>query len=339
MPVKFYRHTPVRNPNERRALYRVARLLYQSYAHRESDFILVANIENLFPGLPQLDALLFSDEGVSVLEFKDCFDPIDGENPNGRWFIRGTRHQVESGAFRNPYKQARNALTKWKRFFQTQSNKLTDPFRRDQIIDGWRQLSVCVLFHPYLHPDSKITIRGQDKFWLSFQSIDEIVAHPFRRGPTRLRLQPAEMLWFVEDVLDAQPWPELEQLIDEIIGVLYVSQPTGQTIVYYVRRFDTFTIGRSRHNKIRIHSDYKRVSKSHARVESQLEAVRLYDMNSRYNTFVNVQKVDSEAGILLQEGDTIYLGGRNSGCQIRFEARFSQPAESDSGTSDTGVTE
>lgn len=331
MPVEFYLHTPLDNTNERRALYRVARLLHARYGHADAPhFLLVGNIDpkhepqwQAHP-LTQLDGLLFGEQVTALLEFKNYPDPIDGELTGRPWRVRGTSVRVEAGSALNPYQQAIHAHRCWANFMQAMTPRvITDAGRAGRL--NWNHLNGYVLFHPQLHPRSSLLHPGNNHLWLAFGSTDDILQYVFSQRP-QLQFTPQEMRAFATQVLNARPWLELQEVIDDTIGYLAVTEPDGSRTPYPVSTFDLFTVGRSRHHRLRLDAQFKRASGSHLQVESQLDAVRISNLDSRHGTWVNGVSLSEAgpAGQLLNDGDLITLGGPQAGptvAQIQFSLR------------------
>ncbi|MCZ7674087.1 MAG: NERD domain-containing protein [Chloroflexi bacterium] len=112
--------------------------------------------------LPQLDALLLGPEFVAILEFKNYFAPIQANYLDGKWkaIVQNRSQVVAGGGKRNPYLQARHAKKAWQL-----------PLK--DIVAN--HLNAFILFHPYLHPDSKLPPLGQDNYWLRINGVEDIL--------------------------------------------------------------------------------------------------------------------------------------------------------------------
>ena len=156
MTVQFYLHQPLNDPNERRALLRTARLLKRQFARSNRTWaILVGNIQPQLSAelarykLPQLDGMVLTPHGVTLLEFKHVTEPVDARRMDRPWKIRHSRQVVHAGRAYTPYLQVKRARQKWIQFLQSHLRTLAT----DQHI----YLNSNLLFHPYLHPPIKNT--------------------------------------------------------------------------------------------------------------------------------------------------------------------------------------
>jgi len=327
------------NMNERRALCRVARLLHQNLNSEDQGvWYLVANIDPANDpvlgkaNLTQLDGLLLGPKVAAILEFKNYFDPIDGQRLRGRWFTRGERgrQEVVGGSSLNPYLQAKQAKSAWVRHLGA------GPWRGK----NWYSLHSFVLFHPYLHGKSTIAPLGRDHYWLTFRSIDDITELAFSSLAKELSFTPGEMQGVAFETLRARPWGDMDRLLAETIGDLCVLEP-GQEIErrYALQSFDEFTIGRAAEGENRIRLQSRISSRRHVRMEIQAQAIRIYDMNSKNGTYLRGRRVDSIGGVLLQAGDVVHVGRQgDDACKLWFEP-LEVPAGPVNGSDETRTAE
>jgi hypothetical protein len=148
-------------------------------------------------------------------------------------------------------------------------------------------------------------------------------------------------------LLHARPWTELTTLLQAPdLGYLQLLTPNTDSPIYPIHPGDSLTLGRSRDNDITISETATHVSRFHARLEVQAQAVRLYDQQSSRGTYVqrqadgdkgHLRRVDKELGLLLQEGDTIFLAHpTDTGhCRLLFTL-YAQPLGRDLPTAVTG---
>ena len=328
--IKFYIHTPIDDLNERRALVHMGRMLKQLLDSREETYYLVANIN---PDgieawkdriLPQLDGMLIGPDGVSLIEIKACPDPFDGSDLKGAWrlIIRGKQlgRPLYSGNSANPYQQARFARYQWmNEIFAPSASIIQDAERATPL--NWGQLSACILFAPYLNAKSKVPHFGRDDRWLTMTGLDRINDFVFA-ARSDLKLSPTERKRLVEDVLNAEEWVGLDEVIDHRLGYLhYETEKGSQTSVVDVLRHDEITIGRSRDNTIQIPDikEFRHVSRKHIRIETGRDSVRLVDLGARHSTLVNGQVVPPKSTVLLHGGEEILIGGQADGnCKLVF---------------------
>ena len=181
MPVEFYIHTKMPNDmNERRAITRVARLLYERYHHSPDLYILIANIEPendpLWENerLTQLDGMLLGPGFIAILEFKSYYQPIIVEQLEDTWFTAGVRTAVQGGSSPNPFLQGRYARWRWTNYLRDNCHQIMNELRQYDLDEAWQHLDVFLLFHPYLHPASKIPPLEEAGFWFHVHGVDDI---------------------------------------------------------------------------------------------------------------------------------------------------------------------
>lgn len=320
--INFYCHTPLpENLNERRALCHVARLLYKHHALSSQTLTLIANISpdhdaNLaMRQLPQLDALLLSDNFVAILEFKSYFDPIEAKHLKGRWYAVGkqARQPVLGGAHKNPYLQAKHTRPLWAAYLAERLPLIPAA--------AWHHLQTFVLFDPYLHPRSTINIPGAERKWLQCRSVEAL--------PELIYSSPSEQLGFTSqaqqllvEVLGARRWVEIDRFLDTVTGYIHVLEPGQPLLRYPLPLWAEWTIGRSRNQPHHIRLYHARVSSTHLQLIAQPDGVEVVDLGSKNGTFL----VDGEIKTALQGGrltgtQQLLLGGRNpeTAVQLWFE--------------------
>lgn len=302
MPVEYYLHTPIlENLNEKRAFMRVAQLLQQRYGHSTTPFTLIANVQpeanSPLAGLPQLDAVLLGPQFIAFLEFKNYFDPIQAHYLDGKWkTISHKKSQIVAGGTkRNPYLQARHARKAWQAF-------LDETLSQD--------LNTFILFHPYLHQDSKLPQLGKDNYWLRISSIENILELIFTTSSRKLSFSLSQQQIIAQKDFHAQPWLQLSGLLSQIVAYLHVFEPGQNPIRYPIYAYDDFTLGRSARQKHRVHLRSSSVSSAHAHIYTHDLKFFVSDLGSKNGTFVNGIKVLEPTQIY--ENERVLLGGTES---------------------------
>ncbi len=309
MSIQFFIHTPLPDDmNERRALVRAARLLYQQFAPRQDEsWLLIANLDpthdpawqNL--GLTQLDGLLLGQKAAVILECKNYYEPITAASLTSRWFAG--RQIVAAGSKNNlnPYEQVKKARSAWMRHLMAQKPEF-----------AWDHLGVFLLFHPYLDSKSKFPLLGQDHYWLQIDSIETIVQLANNTSSPKLSFSPEALPQLAQTLFHAQPWTDMETLLVSMMGYLHIQPPGREPYSYPLYRYDEWLIGRGQESRqqatrmILLSDD--RISRPHARIEVRQEAIRLYDLGSKNGTFRGNWRVEGESGVQLQPGEHIFLG-------------------------------
>ncbi|HBY95141.1 MAG TPA: hypothetical protein DEP84_14485 [Chloroflexi bacterium] len=325
MPFQIYRHSSIEALQESRAFYRVASLLHDHYHHHSRpSVVLVGNVPTLRHGLTQLDAILFSEKFVALLDFKSCSGPIEGLDPDQPWRVIGSDHVVRSGKAINPYRQIARARSAWIPFLANAAARLPRMAapHRHQLERAWRHLNGWILFYPSLHRQSQIMYPQEDALWFNILSTDEVLAYSFKTVST-LQLTAEEMDWFATEALGASRWFEHERILDNVIGCLCVVDAEGKAIAYPISSFDEFTIGRGAHQRIRVRAECRAVSNDHARIKADGHSVRIIDV-SRHGTLINGERIEKGREYLLEDGDRLVLGGNALlTCKLWFQTRWS----------------
>lgn len=337
MTVSFYYHTVPTDPNERKALYRIARIIhaYDRLASNQH----IAVIANINPSrdkalkkhkLTQLDALILSKTGICLVELKHLYEPFDGRNPNGRWMIHSSRKPVESGAARNPYKQVQRARHVWQPF-------LHHILVRSLSNRNWSSLphiQSLLLFHPFLHPKSRLMPLGKADMWLQIGGMENVARMLFA-DETNLKFSNQEIDQ-IAATLNAKLWAELHYVAHSHAGFLSVSEPDGSRIIYPIGYGDSFTIGRSRNNNIQVSKHYQYVSSFHAQIDARQGIVQVRDLNSRHGILLNGQMVRTRP-YHLKHKDWLVLGpmGTNS-CLLTYYSQHLYKASARTTSSTVG---
>lgn len=332
--VEFYFHTPLESTNERHAIFRLARRLYQKYGHLQSPHLLL--IANIDPGnqphwqqkeLTQLDALLLGDNFIALIDFKECKDPFDGTNIEDYWYILNEKKQktgikIHGGKAKNPVKQMRVAKYRWGNFFEEQL-KPTLTFWQSWGLNKpqWAELNGVVLFCPTLHPETRLPDLKEDKKWLHLVREEHILEMTFA-FQSSLKFSVEQKKFIAEQILKAQPEPELMALLSRPIGNLIIELNNQREKEIALYPYETVLVGRSSECQIQVDDMFSKVSKKHLRIETYQSTLRIFDNQTSNGTFLDGEKIDSEAGRFLQENQILLLGGRekkDSICRITYE--------------------
>lgn len=321
MPIRFYIHTPVEDMNERRALCRIARLLHEQYA--STAMPAVAVIANVNPPreayMTQVDCVIISEQCVALVDFKNYPAPFDGAHEHRPWFIRGTDVMVRGGSTggvtSNPFQQARRAHRRWIEFFADHAMTIVQSGQRI----NWGHLNGFVLFHPFLNPDSTLPQHGNWQKWLSFASVDDVVDLLFS-SKSSIRLTENEVWRFAEQAFEAYVWHDIESLLRDHVGYLTVAQPDDGAVAFPLWRYDELSLGRSRHNRIRVAPPFVRVSGTHLLLSTTGHSLTITDISDGNRTFVNGALIEPHVPHAIKDRDEIVCGelGMPESCALRF---------------------
>lgn len=335
MTVQLYAHTSnIDDMNERRAICRLARTLQLSDCGRSPDnhYLFIGNIDpskdpklQAQGHLTQLDGLLLGHNFIAIVDFKNYFDPIEANRLDGDWFVRSGKQRmlVKGGSKKNPYRQARNA----RRALHDYLVALEPTLFGKNSQKSWDAIYSFVLFHPALHPQSRLPPLGKEGYWLQFRSVDAIAELALSTHSRVLELSTEKMEALAKNAFLAQPWGEMNDLLKNEWGYMYIQEPgdTGDKTPVKIRlwRHDDFTIGRSSKYGHRIKLEHDKVSRAHARITvDDNNHIHIYDLQSKNGTYVDGHRIDSTSGQILSEDAKVQLGGIGSDiCHIWFERK------------------
>lgn len=331
MPIEYYIHTPNLDiQNERRAICYIARQLQQRYQESSQHYILVGNIDprndpemRRKDRISQLEGILIGQQSISIIEFKNYFDPIRADDLDGYWVAEGLGEPqiVRGGKRDNPYLQAKHARGVWKSYLREKSKKYFDEYRYKAIADALKHVSYYLLFHPYLHKKSTFPNLGSASNWLYIRGVRAILELTYAVRDEDVYMTPDDIRLLAETVLHATPWDEMNKLLQNKIGYLCVYQPSQTVVRYPLYCFQEFSIGRSSTNQgHQVDSQYDLVSGTHAQIVTERDTVFVQDLSSSNGTYVNQNRLQDTKLVRISSSDRIYLGGQSSkGCVLWFE--------------------
>ena len=322
MTAHFYFHTEVANVSERRAFIDIANTLNKYDATNSGDIHLIANIDpQKHPRLrnkklAQLDALLITPTFVSIIEFKSYVHPIIGKDVNSKWHIKtqGKSIRVNSGHAQNPFQQIKAAKQRWGFFLQEQTSHLVSA---KQKATNWNHLQGWLVFHPFLHADSKIP-QTPEAPWFSVLSSDTIQTQ-LVTSYSKLHLTEQQTDYLLRDVLDVHSWHSLSTLWRNKVGELWVHNREQQTKHTDLHKYDQITVGRSRQNKIRIHSSIKGVSSLHLCISvDEYGEIWVEDLGSTNGSWANGRRLSPHQAYRWPANTEIILGQNKSDCRLVY---------------------
>ncbi len=328
MSVKYYLHTPLPDDsNEWPAVSRLSRKMERHFGRTQDLYTLIFNIEpneQIITAegkkLTQLDALLIGPKFAAIVELKNCFEPIRAEALNAPWFAGSREFQLKGGSADNPFMQVQYARHVWSSYLAEKCAYCFPGFQLNEWQNRWEHLGVFLLIVPYLHPDSSLPPLEKANGWLKVGSVGDVADFAFHTHSDRLGLAPDTVQTVLTDILGAKPWQQLERIRDEQVGSLFIYEPDRPLIRIPLYRFDDISIGRSTTQLVRIHSQYRRISGAHARLEVQNGEVKLLDVGSKNGTYVSVNGrfVNVPPDYALSENEWALLGTRNHKEAIRI---------------------
>lgn len=325
MTVEYYIQSPSQYSHEQSGLVTLAQQMQRALAHTEPFYVLAANVRFW---QSQADALVLAPHAIILIEMKACGAPIHGQE-QGPWRIEDSNIQLHGGNATNPYQQINATRQSLIKYLDRNRRRFLLDDRADTAKGHWGHVSAALVFAPYLHPDSTISLPPAAHTWLGLIGLNEIAEFIFTRVSPQINLRPAELRKLATEVLGCRPWSDLNALLTSTAtyGYLWLLDEAGQrTYAFPVQ--DGVTIGRSRENTLVIPRRFGRVSRQHAHLRVAGGAVELYDHHSTHGVFVNGRAIPAgqgsgDRGTPIREGDDITLGPPDSpeACHLRYEQR------------------
>lgn len=337
MTVEFYIHTELVNDvKERQATLAAARVLHEKYHSSPDLYVFIVNIDPdrdpAFAGLTQLDGVLLGPRFVTLLEFKNCFNPVTGADLDAPWYSHSNEgpEQLFAGKSINPFQQVSHARNVWMNYLRQTAVQVLKPHRLNHLRyafepgDAWSHLSACILFHPYLHPDSQIPPLKKAQLWCHVTGVNQLAALTYVIESNRLILSADERLNIARELFHARPWVDNQLGLHHLLGYLYVQDDERNVVRYPLRSYEEFIIGRSNlaaSQGHRVNPQQTIVSSLHARLETDGNNVYLYDTGSKNGTFVNGRLLSPSIPIQLHNKQDVVSLGRPDGqaCVFWFE--------------------
>lgn len=324
MTVEYYLQSPIQYSHEQSGLVTLAQQMQRALAHTESFYILAANVRFW---QSQADALVLAPHAIILIELKACEAPVYGQE-QGPWRIKDSRLQLHGGSSSNPYQQINTTRQSLIKYLDRNRQRFLLEDQAETTKGRWGHVSAALVFAPYLHPHSNITIPPQANTWLGLIGLNEIAEFIFTRVSSQINLRPIELRNLATEVLGCHPWSDLNVLLNlpTAFGHLWLLDETGQrTYAFPVR--NGVTIGRSRENAMVIPRRFSSTSRQHAHVRISGSIVELCDHHSTHGTFINGRAIAAGQSHPIQDGDTITLGPPDSPgvCCLRYEQRLHAP--------------
>lgn len=297
------------HPYERAATLQAAKMLFRHYGKSQTDFALIANIED-----PPIDLVILSSNGLGIAELKDYSGQVGGAN-NTPWSILDDKDnsvtQLKSGVYLNPFEQVgsyRRRLFGKLRAFVEKNPRLMPPW----LLHGPFWTQAAVVFTAQKFDLSRIKIDpAVSRPWFRLLWLDEIPdwAYSLEFGSGH-RLSSTQIDTLATDFFHTRLWTEIEENLDtnEPYGYLWVVT-NGTESSPMSLDLDQAVIGRAPEVNLMLDPEiYPLVSRQHASIHKKANLVVITDLESKHGTWVNGERVDQVTGRVLKNGDRIVLG-------------------------------
>ncbi|MBK8987914.1 MAG: FHA domain-containing protein [Chloroflexi bacterium] len=325
MTVELYIHTELSNDvKERQATLAAARALYDEFHNSPELYLFIANIDPkqdpAFAGLTQLDAVVLGPRFVTLLEFKNCFNPIIATDLETTWYSHSSEgdEPMLAGKSINPFQQVRYARNVWKNYLRQGAANVLKPSRLNHLryafeqSDAWSHLSACILIYPGLHPDSQLSPLKKAQLWCHIDSVSQLGKLSYIIESQRLILTAEERLVMTRTLFHARPWMDNRLGLHDLLGYLHVQEVGKEAVRYPIHSYQEFTIGRQTipaGKGHRVQPQQTIVSSRHTRLETDGNKVYVYDTDSKNGTFVNGRQIPPNLPVQLHgTQDVVSLG-------------------------------
>jgi hypothetical protein len=291
--------------HERSALLQIAQSLWQEYSRTDKVCALLVNLQN-----PQADLIILTQEGLGVVEMKDCRASIMG-GVSSEWFYLDENGEptqaVKSGKQKNPLVQ----VEKHKEIIQ---NKLIEFNEKEFSLPRWINknkyffIQSAVVFTNRKFSLEKLSL-DQDKrldSWFRLLWLEGVTpwVSLLKFGTGMLSTNDIKII--ATRCLQANRFIEFEKGLSnqEPYGFIW---PISEGKQYHIPlNRDTILIGRD--PKHPIYFPKNLISRNHAKIVRRAESVFIVDLESKQGTWLNGTRLEKQQEHLLQPDDEIILG-------------------------------
>jgi len=306
---------------EREPVIQIARTLYEHFSQVPKYYALLANL-SLPTGkakhVRQIDALLLSEDGIGVLDFKNAhasFTPSLDDRP---WLYTNQK-TVKAGKSDNPFRQIEAqrysvylALQNLPQFIK--HRPLPKPFLQH----AQRSLKSRKSNKHFHHFEiaGRVVLTGK-KFelppfkrekhqrWFDIIWMDECAdfaqSISFNKG---MRLSPEVIRVMIDDLFMMSPWIELESLYRKPYAYLRFNDDSQPIPLLHT----SATLGRSSDLAVRIDPNNKHISRRHAIIRQTPAGSIICDAGSTNGTWINGIRLQYGQEWRLHHEDVITLG-------------------------------
>lgn len=306
---------------EREPVIQIARTLYEHFSPGPKYYALLANL-SLSTGKAdhtrQVDALLLSEDGIGVLDFKNAHAPFTPTLDDRPWeYVNGKK--VKAGSSKNPFRQIeaqREAvyLMLGNLPLLLDERKLPKPFIQHANRNLKSKKSNKSFYH--FEIPARIVLTGErfeipefkresNQRWFDIMWMEDCPQFTksisFNKG---VHLSPEVIRIIIDKLFDMSPWYEVESLYRKPYGYL-----SGDTLPSPLPLLlSSVSLGRRSDLAVRIPADRKHVSRRHATIKPTHNGAVIQDEGSTNGTWVNGERLPKNGKRLLHHDDRIVLG-------------------------------
>ncbi len=232
MAIEFYAGRESETTHEMAARNWLIESLRQAFA--ESDH-LVATVFDFSCGA-DIDLAIFKQNGVLVVELKECGSPIEGSE-NGDWRIMDNRippSLLKGGRHGNPFHQAKAYRLALIRYLDEHRGEFLSAQKASQA--DFAHVSAAVAISPKLHPDSRLDFDFGRLRWFRVVSLPQVHELVQQIRSSQISFSDSEIRRLIRDVLRCTPLDTLPDAQPSAVGE--VARPITQLPVLTTGRYD-----------------------------------------------------------------------------------------------------
>lgn len=286
-------------PHERKAAIQLLQMMSERYAGTKANYTLIFNLRD-----PQIDALVLSQSGMAVLEFKNVEGTLHG-GADTAWesVSREKKHlEIRTGRFTNPFVQVDAYRCELEKKLELAATRgLIPALLRKAHIDAAVVFTAGAVDWTRLDPSPE---NPRNK-WFRFLRLHDVPEWVYTVCyGDGVRLKPAQIASIAKDYFQVKAWSERGADDPAIFGYLCHAMSKKN----HPLRKVTTTIGRDEQMDFNISNDWPTVSRKHALIRKTPAGIYLQDLESSFGTRVNNRKLAPGEECLLRNGDVIMVG-------------------------------
>jgi hypothetical protein len=311
---------------EREPVIQIARTLYGQFSNNPKYYALLANVQLLTgkrENKRQVDALLLSEDGMAILDFKNAHGSFVPSLDDRAWQYSNGK-TVKSGTANNPFRQLEaqretvyQRMIELPKFFKP--SQLPKPFQ----LHAGRNLNSSKVNKNFYHFDvpARLVLTGErfpipefkrenHQRWFDILWMEDIAQFmktmSFNKG---IRLSQDLLRVFVYELFGVSPWVEVESLYRKPFGYLSAaSLPVPSPLLQA-----SVTLGRNSNLAVFIAPENKEVSRTHAIIRQTPVGAVIRDAGSTNGTWLNGRKLGENEEAALKHNDVLILGKWSNG--------------------------
>ncbi len=306
---------------EREPVIQIARMLYEHFSPGPKYYALLANL-SLPTGKAdhtrQVDALILSEDGMGVLDFKNAHAPFTPTLDDRPWEYDNGK-KVKAGSSKNPFRQIEAQREAVYLSLSTlpllmDESKLPKPFVQHATRNLKSKKSNRSFYHFEIparivltgeHFDIPEYKRESNQRWFDIIWMEDCPQFTksisFNKG---VRLSRDVIRVIVEKLYKMSPWYEVESLYRKPYGYL-----AGDTLTSPLPMLlASMSLGRRPDLAVSIPKERKHVSRRHATIRRTSQGAVIQDEGSTNGTWINGERLPKDGERLLRHADVIVLG-------------------------------